>query len=116
MGQGRNGCCTRLHLREENARFLLLAIVLLIYMVLGATLFNLIEGDEEIRLKLRYIAHYDEFVTKYASVINITEFNAILQHYGNVTTSIGIMDKHGQWDFSGSFYFVGTVISTIGNK
>ncbi|KAL3175501.1 hypothetical protein MRX96_040244 [Rhipicephalus microplus] len=42
------GCCRRLlRLREENARFILLGVVLLVYMVLGALLFRAVEGPWE---------------------------------------------------------------------
>lgn len=37
----------------------------------------------------------------------------LLYAYGNAS-STGIINKRRRWDFSGSFHFVGTIVSTIG--
>ncbi|RWS27239.1 hypothetical protein B4U80_01739 [Leptotrombidium deliense] len=112
MTKRHGGCCSALHLREENARFLLLAIVLLLYMLFGATIFHLLEKDEEITSRNKYKNVYKKFIEKYTNV-NITELHHLLNEYANATSS-GLIGKRSRWDFSGSFYFVGTVVSTIG--
>ena len=107
------GCCERLRLREDNARFLLLAVVMVIYMTLGALLFMCIERSEEVRHRKEYLLHVDVFRRTY----NVSEKD--LRHLLNVhadAASAGLLDdKRHRWDFAGSFYFVGTVVSTIGN-
>lgn len=40
--------------------------------------------------------------------------NELLYAYSNATAT-GIIHKRRRWDFSGSFHFVGTIVSTIGN-
>lgn len=56
------GCCTTvLHLSEDNARFLLLAVVAVIYMLLGALLFQILEEDGELRMGREYWNMYYEF-------------------------------------------------------
>jgi len=44
----RQGCCVALGLGEDNARFLLLFVVMLVYIVIGATIFSLLERNNEI--------------------------------------------------------------------
>lgn len=113
MAKRRGGCCTTLHLKEENARFLLLAIVLIIYMVLGATIFYFLEKDEEERSHKQYIDAYTKFINKYQSVVNLTDLQNLLDEHGNATAS-GIIGTKPRWDYYGALYFVGTVVSTIG--
>lgn len=56
------GCCTTvLHLSEDNARFLLLAVVAVLYMLLGALLFQILEEDGELRMVREYWSMYYEF-------------------------------------------------------
>ncbi|RWS06125.1 pheromone-regulated protein PRM7-like protein, partial [Dinothrombium tinctorium] len=112
MTKRHGGCCSALHLREENARFLLLAIVILLYMAFGATIFHFLESDEENQARRRYYAAYENFIMKYNETVNLTDLNKLLFEYGNATAS-GLIGKRSRWDFSGSFYFVGTVVSTI---
>jgi len=44
----RQGCCVALRLGEDNARFLLLFFVMLLYIITGAGIFSLLERDNEI--------------------------------------------------------------------
>jgi len=111
--RSRGGCCTALHLQEENSRFLLLAVVMILYMLFGATVFHYLERDGEERARQRYWNSYENFKKKYQHIINDTDLNALLYEYGNATSS-GLIGKRPRWDFSGSFYFVATVVSTIG--
>ncbi|CAG2113794.1 unnamed protein product [Medioppia subpectinata] len=110
----RNGCCTALHLNEDNSRFLLLALVLIVYMILGAILFHILERDAELKARQKYWKIYDKFRLKYRNIINETDLNELLYEYGNATQS-GVMGPTQRWDISGSFYFVATVVSTIVN-
>jgi hypothetical protein len=144
------GCCSLLHLTEDNARFLLLAIVLVLYMLAGAALFQYLEGEAELRMVHEFWRIYSDFRRHYllllmqvgnntgvhGNEINCTsgtetndddpqqqnssqgapdmdKLHQLLYAYGNAT-SVGIIHKRRRWDFAGSFHFVGTVVSTIG--
>lgn len=144
------GCCSLLHLTEDNARFLLLAIVLVLYMLAGATLFQYLEGEEELRMVREFWRIYSDFRRHYVflltqvgnntgvhgnevnctsgedtneerissqganqSALDMDKVHQLLYAYGNAT-SAGIIHKRRRWDFAGSFHFVGTIVSTIG--
>lgn len=53
-------------LAEDNARFILLAVVLAAYMLAGATLFQILEGDLEIRQVRGLILYLIQFI--YSSI------------------------------------------------
>ncbi|VDM77999.1 unnamed protein product [Strongylus vulgaris] len=43
------GCFARLRIYEENARFILISLLLVLYLMLGALLFNHVERENEIQ-------------------------------------------------------------------
>ena len=106
------GWCARIHLREDNARFVLLAIVMVMYMCFGATIFMLLERDKEIEDRENYYATLKIFKEMYPEV-NETDLEGLLDLHADAS-SAGLLEQRDRWDFSGSFYFVGTVVSTIG--
>ena len=107
------GCCALLHLHEDNARFILLFIVMVIYMLTGATVFMLLERDKELEDRNQYHHEYESFLDAYPCVSR-TDLQSLLD-YHHEAASAGILNTtRERWDFSGSFYFVGTVVSTIG--
>ncbi|OWF45696.1 potassium channel subfamily K member 12-like [Mizuhopecten yessoensis] len=110
---GHRGCCYVLHLREDNARFILLFVVLGIYMITGAILFMILEQDNEVLEKQVYTDRLNSFLRAYPS-INRTDFDAILKVHAEAESAGFAGTKRPRWDFPGSFYFVGTVVSTIG--
>ncbi|KAL1422190.1 hypothetical protein MTO96_022325 [Rhipicephalus appendiculatus] len=108
------GCCRRLlRLREENARFVLLAVVLLVYMILGALLFRAIEGPWETEARERYDQVLRDFWLKYNGTVDPEDVVKLLEEHGNASSRNLLPNKRPRWDFVGSFYFVGTVVSTI---
>lgn len=109
----RGGWCVKLHLREDNARFILLAICLIIYMLLGAVMFMLLEGPNEKTEKEIGKKEVKKFFDLYPDV-NATDLQVLLDAYAEAATAGYLPGKRDRWDFSGSFYFVGTVVSTIG--
>ena len=109
----RNGCCNALHLHEENSRFLLLGIVLIIYMFFGAVLFHILESEAELNARQKYFNCYEKFREKYKHLINESDLIELLIQYGNASAN-GVIGQTQRWDLSGSFYFVATVVSTIG--
>ncbi|XP_013417539.1 potassium channel subfamily K member 13 [Lingula anatina] len=108
------GCCTRLHLREDNARFILLAFVMVIYMLFGASLFMLLEHDLEANKRQEWSKTYQNFLDRYGDKINTTDLEELLSKHEEATSFGYVQNKRERWDFAGSFYFVGTVVSTIG--
>ena len=107
------GCCALLHLHEDNARFILLFIVMVLYMLTGATVFMMLERDQELEDRNAYHHEFNAFIEAYPSV-NITDLNRILALHHEAASAGILNETRERWDFSGSFYFVGTVVSTIG--
>ncbi|KAK3597139.1 hypothetical protein CHS0354_038057 [Potamilus streckersoni] len=110
--QGRKGCCFALHLHEDNARFILLFFVMITYMLAGAGLFMVLEKDNEDKEKAFYKQSLEEFYEKYPS-LNKSDLEYILKIHSEAESAGFVGNKRPRWDFSGSFYFVGTVVSTI---
>lgn len=108
-----HGCCALIHLQEDNARFILLAIVMVLYMLTGAGIFMFLERDNETIEKTKYQKIIDDFYKRNPSV-NRTDLEYLLKHYTEGYTAGFLGKVRPRWDFSGSFYFVGTVVSTIG--
>lgn len=110
---GGKGCCVVLHLREDNARFLLLFVVMIGYLVLGASIFMVLEHDNEMRERDRHYRLLRHFIYN-NPLVNTTELEVLLTSHADMAASGMLKDKRPRWDFSGSFYFVGTVVTTIG--
>lgn len=119
-GLGRRAkCCNALILKEDNARFLLLALVLLMYMVFGALVFEAFEEGNEIHEINDYIRRYNESLAELKQKIDIqnvslTQVEDLLYIWGNMTDDGHKIHGRRRWDFAGSFHFVYTVVSTIG--
>lgn len=112
MARG-NHWCAAIHLKEDNARFILLILFLLIYMLLGAIMFSQIEYKMEIQERQEYKNTYDKFLDANPG-INRTELDKLLEVHAEASLKGLLPTKRPRWDFSGAFYFVGTVVSTIG--
>ncbi|XP_076766103.1 potassium channel subfamily K member 13-like [Xylocopa sonorina] len=107
--------CVCTGIGEDNARFILLFIVLAIYMLAGAALFQRLEADLEVRQAAEFWRVYHTFRRHYVKngPIAFQRLDELLYAYGNASSS-GIINKSRRWDFPGSFHFVGTIVSTIG--
>ena len=108
------GCCALLHLHEDNARFLLLMVVMTLYMLFGATVFMLLEQDKEIEDRNAYQHVLKMFLEN--NEVNETQLEMLLQVHAEAASAGIIEGKRARWDFAGAFYFVGTVVSTIGKQ
>ncbi|KAG3260528.1 potassium channel subfamily K member 13 [Ictidomys tridecemlineatus] len=108
------GCsCGPGHLNEDNARFLLLAALILLYLLGGAAVFSALELAHERQAKQRW----EERLANFSRGHNLSreELRGFLRHYEEATRAGIRMDNvRPRWDFTGAFYFVGTVVSTIG--
>ncbi|XP_066596849.1 potassium channel subfamily K member 13-like [Prorops nasuta] len=102
-------------LAEDNARFILLAVVLAVYMLAGAALFQKLESDLEVRQATEFWKVYHTFREQHLQENSsaVERLQELLYAYGNASSN-GIINKRRQWDFPGSLHFVGTIVSTIG--
>lgn len=101
-----------LALSEDNARVLLLAVMLLLYMLLGALLFQWLESSAELQL----VHDYGSVLQQFQAVLeNTTLDQAALENLLSLHTAVNAGGGYGRrWDFAGSFHFVSTIVSTIG--
>lgn len=109
----RQGCCVALGLGEDNARFLLLFFVMIIYICVGAGIFSLLERDNEIAQRKAYQSAVEQFLDSHPSV-NRSDLDNLLRLHDNAATAGFVDNSRTKWDFSGSFLFVSTVVTTIG--
>ena len=116
MARTHKGCCSLLHLREDNARFFLLMVVMVLYMLAGASVFMVLERDNEIQEKSVYQSKLDDFYAKYDGKVDRQDVEELLKVHSEAEAAGIVGNRRDRWDFSGSFYFVGTVVSTIGKK
>ncbi|XP_060685442.1 potassium channel subfamily K member 13a [Hemiscyllium ocellatum] len=106
----RCGCCP---LNEENGRLVLLAALLAVYLVCGAAVFSAIEQPKEREAQRRWLHAQSNFSRRYN--ISVTELRRFLRDYEQANVAgVRVDETRPRWDFTGSFYFVGTVVSTIG--
>ena len=101
-----------LRLGEDNARFLLLFVVMVIYLLLGAGLFSLLERDREAAERRRYLESVRSFLDAHPSV-NRSALDGLLASHAEAGVVVHD-DVITRWDFPGSFHFVSTIVTTIG--
>uniref|UniRef100_A0A672S0Y6 Potassium channel subfamily K member 13-like n=1 Tax=Sinocyclocheilus grahami TaxID=75366 RepID=A0A672S0Y6_SINGR len=108
-----NSCCLPLHLNEDNARFGLLAALILLYLLCGAVVFSALEHPSELQAHRRWDQQLANFTEQ--NSINLKSLHVLLKQYEEAFAAGIRVDKlRPRWDFSGAFYFVATVVSTIG--
>ncbi|NXO14342.1 KCNKD protein, partial [Oriolus oriolus] len=100
-------------LNADNARFLLLAVLIVLYMLCGAAVFSAIELPTEREAKERWEERLENFTRR--PNLSRAELRHFLREYEEASVAgIRVDDIRPRWDFTGAFYFVGTVVSTIG--
>lgn len=98
---------------EDTARFAMLALLILVYLVCGAAVFSALERPQEEQAKGRWARSFDLFSRKHN--VSRKELEGFLRAYEEATgAGIRVDRPRARWDFQGAFYFVGTVVSTIG--
>ncbi|GLD46985.1 potassium channel subfamily K member 13 isoform X1 [Lates japonicus] len=106
-------CCPRAPMNEDNARFCLLAGLILLYLLCGAAIFSALEHPFELRARRLWKQQLDNFTQRYR--VNRGALHTLLRQYEEANgAGIRVDALRPRWDFSGAFYFVGTVVSTIG--
>ncbi|XP_015235194.1 PREDICTED: potassium channel subfamily K member 13-like isoform X2 [Cyprinodon variegatus] len=106
-------CCSRAPLNEDNARFCLLAGLIFLYLLCGAAIFSALEHPFEVRARLLWKQQLENFTRRYR--VNLGALHTLLRQYEQANgAGIRVDTLRPRWDFSGAFYFVATVVSTIG--
>uniref|UniRef100_A0A8C8EXC1 Potassium channel domain-containing protein n=1 Tax=Oncorhynchus tshawytscha TaxID=74940 RepID=A0A8C8EXC1_ONCTS len=107
------GCCPRPPFNEDNARFCLLAGLILLYLLCGAAVFSALERPSELRAHRLWDQQLANFTLSHQ--VSLGALHALLRQYEEANgAGIRVDALRPRWDFSGAFYFVGTVVSTIG--
>ncbi|XP_052006618.1 potassium channel subfamily K member 12 [Xyrauchen texanus] len=105
--------CRSLHINEDNGRFLLLAVLIIVYLLCGAAVFSAIERPSELRAHGRW----NRTLVNFSDTFNISlqDLSAFLKEYeAAIAAGVRVDSLRPRWDLTGAFYFVGTVVSTIG--
>lgn len=113
----RRGLCScsssSFRLTNDTARFLLLAVLTILYMVCGAAIFSAIERPSELEAFQKWQIKIENFSQKYN--LPLVELRGFLFEYeAAYRIGIRINVTRPQWDLVGAFFFIGTVLSTIG--
>lgn len=102
-------------MNEDNARFCLLAGLILLYLLCGAAIFSALEHPSELRARHLWRQQLDNFTQRYR--VGLDALQTLLRQYEEANgAGIRVDTLRPRWDFSGAFYFVGTVVSTIGKS
>lgn len=101
-------------LNEDNARFLLLALLIILYLLCGAAVFSALEQPKEKQAKEKWAQRFEHFTSKHN--LSRGDLEKFLRFYEEANLAgVRVDALRPRWDFTGAFYFVGTVVSTIGN-
>lgn len=94
---------------------MLLAALIGLYLVAGATVFSALESPGEAEARARWGATLRNFSAAHG--VAEPELRAFLRHYeAALAAGVRADALRPRWDFPGAFYFVGTVVSTIGEQ
>lgn len=106
-------CCPSLKPSRNTAQFYLLFLLIAFYMLVGALVFSSLERPAELQAHRLWEKRSKDFAHKHG--ISLGELKSLLHHYEEARTS-GVRTEQARalWDLPGAFYFVGTVVSTIG--
>ncbi|TRY59028.1 hypothetical protein DNTS_022946 [Danionella cerebrum] len=108
-------CCGCGPVNEDNARFIMLLLLIILYLLCGAAVFSALEHPMEKQAKERWAQRFEIFSQKHN--LNRSDLEKFLRHYEEANIAgIRVDTLRPRWDFTGAFYFVGTVVSTIGKK
>ncbi|KAM9801637.1 potassium channel subfamily K member 13 [Neosynchiropus ocellatus] len=98
---------------NDTVTFFLLGFLIAFYMLAGAAVFSALERSAELQAHRLWKKRLRDFSQDFN--ISSEYLKSLLHHYEEARTA-GIRTEPGRalWDIPGAFYFVGTVVSTIG--
>lgn len=92
----------------------MLAVFIILYLLCGAVVFSALEQPMEAEAKDRWAQRFEQFSQK--NNLSKKELDNFLRNYEEANLAgIRVDTIRPRWDFTGAFYFVGTVVSTIGD-
>lgn len=92
-------------MQRQNIRTLSLVVITLVYLIIGAALFDKFESTNEKKKHTELVRNISLFKLKYN--MNDTEFNQLWNNMLN-------KKPYGNWKFIGSLYFCTVVVTLIG--
>ncbi|KAI7804366.1 putative potassium channel subfamily K member 2 [Triplophysa rosa] len=97
---------------------LLIFLLVVLYLIIGATVFKALERPQESSQKYLIVKEKMNFLSRHACV-NTSELEDLVKQVvaairAGVNPSGHPSNETSMWDFSSSFFFAGTVITTIG--
>ncbi|KAG8001994.1 Potassium channel subfamily K member 13 [Nibea albiflora] len=106
-------CCPFLIPSRKTTRCYLLFVLIALYMLAGAAIFSSLERPAELQAHQLWEKRLRDFGHEHN--ISCEDLKSLLRYYEEARTA-GIRTEQGRalWDIPGAFYFVGTVVSTIG--
>ncbi|KAM8847244.1 potassium channel subfamily K member 13-like isoform 3-T3 [Synchiropus picturatus] len=106
-------CCGSGLLNKNNLRLVLLTLFIIIYLMCGAVIFSALEQPTEQEAKLQWEQRLELF--RLRSNLNRTEIDSFLQSYEEaMAVGIRVDALRPRWDFTGAFFFVVVMLSSIG--
>ncbi|GMR56844.1 hypothetical protein PMAYCL1PPCAC_27039 [Pristionchus mayeri] len=111
------GCFARMGIYEENARFMFSCVLIGIYLLFGALIFQTIERPAELQRKQEFRDKYSRFREYFCEGKPPEQCEAMLKEFSKFSAegyASGMTQDKDRFDFYGSLFFSGTVISTIG--
>ncbi|KAL2096357.1 hypothetical protein ACEWY4_008505 [Coilia grayii] len=97
----------------DLARIGLLWVLIALYMLFGAAIFSALERPEELRARRRWEQQVTQFAREHQ--VSASDLRTLLKQYEEANAAgVRADPRRPRWDFSGSFYFVATVVTTIG--
>ncbi|KAL7862422.1 hypothetical protein SRHO_G00138630 [Serrasalmus rhombeus] len=107
------GCSGFAPVSQDTARFAMLALLILLYLLCGAAVFSALEQPKEKQAKARWMQRFEQFSQKHN--LSRSDLENFLRHYEEASMAgVRVDGLKARWDFPGALYFVGTVVSTIG--
>ncbi|KAE8600499.1 hypothetical protein XENTR_v10013281 [Xenopus tropicalis] len=93
-------------------------LVVVLYLIIGATVFKALEQPHESAQRTTIVIQKNNFILNH-SCVNVTELDELIQQL-MAAINAGIIPigntshQNSHWDLGSSFFFAGTVITTIG--
>ena len=98
-------------MQEQTFTILILIILILAYLILGAVVFQQLEAENEQESHDTYYDLFRQLQQRY-NISKALMKDVLVTHES--ACELGLPNAIRKWSFTGSFYFVGSVLTTIG--